>query len=171
MNNLNFVFFDEFKRLDKICKDIYGESLNNKLGVTMYLDDMESKHLQGEHRIPSWCSDYNQLKRARNIRNELAHSDVSISFQLCTQADVDFIRSFYARLMTQTDPLATLHRQTTLQAKSKTPQEAAYSSVQRRVPLPMPPENKPSKKPFTDGCLISVAAIAIAILCVLLILA
>ena len=43
MSYLNYEFFDEFKALDNLCRDIYGESIDNKLGVTLYLEDMDKK--------------------------------------------------------------------------------------------------------------------------------
>ncbi len=50
MSYLNYEFFDEFKALDNLCRDIYGESADNKLGVTLYLEDMDKKAL----RSPQW---------------------------------------------------------------------------------------------------------------------
>ena len=111
MNNLNYIFFDEFKKLDKICRDIYGASLDGKLGVTMYLDDMSSNSHLVKNHIPSWYSDYNKLKKLRNIRNELAHSQNSFSYIECTQDDIDFICNFRKRILDQTDPLSILHKQ------------------------------------------------------------
>jgi hypothetical protein len=169
MNNLNYLFFDEFKRVDKICKEIYGVSPDKKLGVTMYLDDMEAKNFQGTHRVPSWSSDYNHLKKVRNIRNELVHSDISFNYQLCTQDDVDFVRSFYSRLLSQTDPLALLHKQAISQKNAETPQKPTWHSVQHINPSPPSPPNVPSKNSHPHGCL-SVVTILIVILCVILIL-
>ena len=42
MNALNTVFFDEFKSLDQLCRDIYGDDATPKLGVTLYLEHMEA---------------------------------------------------------------------------------------------------------------------------------
>ena len=36
MNYLNYEFFDEFKSLDNLCRDMYGDTVDNKLGVTKY---------------------------------------------------------------------------------------------------------------------------------------
>ena len=74
MGYLNYEFFDEFKALDNLCRDIYGESIDNKLGVTLYLEDMDRKAYQGAFKVSGWTSDYNYLKSVRNTRNELAHS-------------------------------------------------------------------------------------------------
>ena len=106
MVNYNSEFFDEFKRLDKLCRDIYGRSADNKLGVTLYLEDMDSKAYKGRSVVPNWIADYNRLKRLRGIRNELAHSPNTFSKEMCSYADVEFIRSFYSRIMNRTDPLS-----------------------------------------------------------------
>lgn len=111
MNNLNNEFFDEFKQLDALCRDIYGKSSDNKLGVTMYLEDMDKKSYQGSYRISGWNSDYDRLKKARNTRNELAHSRNSFSDELCSKGDVDFIRAFKERILNQTAPIALLRKQ------------------------------------------------------------
>ena len=71
MDCLNYEFFDEFKALDNLCRDIYGGSADNKLGVTLYLEDMDKKAYRGSIYVSGWASDYNRLKSARNIRNEL----------------------------------------------------------------------------------------------------
>lgn len=35
--NTNIIFFDEYKKLDKLCSEMYGK---NSGGVTCYLNDM-----------------------------------------------------------------------------------------------------------------------------------
>lgn len=128
MRYLNYEFFDEFKSLDSLCRDIYGESIDNKLGVTLYLEDMDRKAYQGEFKVSGWASDYNKLKAARNIRNELAHSSNSFSDDICSQDDIDFIRSFRRRMLNQTDPIAILRKQTTNQRHTTMSQSKQQSS-------------------------------------------
>ena len=84
MGYLNYEFFDEFKALDNLCRDIYGESIDKKLGVTLYLEDMDRNAYQGTFKVSSWISDYNLLKSARNMRNELAHSRNSMMVDICS---------------------------------------------------------------------------------------
>lgn len=112
MSELNYEFFDEFKRLDNLCKDIYGSTASSKLGVTLYLEEMERRNYAGSLKVIGWSSDYRKLKNARNIRNELAHSRNSFSCDICTQEDVDFVVSFHERILNRTDPLATLTKMT-----------------------------------------------------------
>ena len=129
MANYNSEFFDEFKRLDKLCTEIYGRSSENKLGVTLYLEDMASKAQKGRAIVPDWASDYNRLRRLRGIRNELAHSPNTFSKEMCSCADVEFIRSFYSRIIKRTDPLSLYARKCGNQGSGKSAQGARYVKV------------------------------------------
>lgn len=40
MKRLNVEFFDEFKELDNLCIDLFGE-VHGKRGVTLYIETME----------------------------------------------------------------------------------------------------------------------------------
>ena len=157
MGYLNYEFFDEFKALDNLCRDIYGESVDNKLGVTLYLEDMDSNAYQGAFKIYGWASDYNRLKSARNIRNELAHSRNSMTVDICSQEDIDFVRSFRAKILNQTDPLAMLRKQSAQPRFSTTSQP-------KRQPQPMY-TTAPDKKPV--GCFGIVAAFLIVVACII----
>ena len=129
MRYLNYEFFDEFKNLDNICRDIYGKNSDGKLGVTLYLEDMEKKAAQGVYKVSEWRSDYYRLKEVRHKRNELAHERNSFSCTVCTQQDIDFIRSFRARILNQTDPLSQLRKQSAPPPRHRHyhPQNPSYS--------------------------------------------
>lgn len=58
-HNINIEFFDEYKRLDKLCSDMYGKSSG---GVTSYINDMESVSSSDAQKILDWNSTYNKLK-------------------------------------------------------------------------------------------------------------
>ncbi len=122
MGYLNYEFFDEFKSLDNLCRDIYGESVEKKLGVTSYIEGMDRKAYQGTINVSGWSSDYNKLKSVRNIRNELAHSRNSITVDICSQDDIAFVRSFKTRILNQTDPIAMLRKQLKQHSHSSTSQ-------------------------------------------------
>ena len=158
MSYLNYEFFEEFKALDNLCRDIYGESIDNKLGVTLYLEDMDRKAYQGAFKVFGWTSDYNQLKNARNIRNELAHSRNSFSSDICSQEDIDFVRSFRTRILNQTDPIALLRKQT---AQSR----PSSNSQPKQQPQPNYTYNTPKKTPA--GCLGILASFLIVVACVI----
>ena len=161
MGYLNYEFFDEFKALDNICRDIYGESVDKKLGVTLYLEDMESKTYIGAFNVSGWRSDYNQLKNARTIRNELAHSRNSFSVDICSQDDIDFVRSFKARILNQTDPIALLRKQT------NQPHSASASKPKQQSKI-----NSDSKRRSRSpaGCFGAAAAFILAVICVIVFL-
>ena len=154
MSYLNYEFFDEFKALDNLCRDIYGNSIDNKLGVTLYLEDMDKKAYQGAFKVSGWTSDYNRLKSAKNIRNELAHSRNSFSTDICSQEDIDFIRSFRARILNQADPISMLRKQT-----NQTSSSSASQKKQQTQPTY-------SGKTHT-GCLGIVASFLVVAACVI----
>ncbi len=158
MSYLNYEFFDEFKALDNLCRDIYGESIDKKLGVTLYLEDMDRQAYQGASKVSGWTSDYNQLKNARNLRNELAHSRNSFSSDICSQENIDFIRSFRIKILNQTDPIALLRKQTTQSRPSS-------NSQPKQQPQPTYTYSTPKKTP--TGCLGIVALFLIVVACII----
>lgn len=157
MGYLNYEFFDEFKALDNLCRDIYGESIDKKLGVTLYLEDMDQKAYQGALKVSNWTSDYNHLKLVRNIRNELAHSRNSMAVDICSQEDIDFIRSFRTRILNQTDPIAML-RKKSFQSR------ASSTSKPKQQPQPTYTYTAPSKTP--TGCF-GIVATFLVVVCVI----
>ena len=50
---INIEFFDEYKRLDKLCAELFGK---NSGGITSYINEMEAKSIMGNqtHRIAEW---------------------------------------------------------------------------------------------------------------------
>ena len=158
MSHLNYEFFDEFKALDDLCRDIYGESIEKKLGVTLYLEDMDRKAYQGAFKVSNWTSDYNLLKSARNMRNELAHSRNSMMIDICSQEDIDFVRSFRTRILNQTDPIAMLRKQTTQP-------HPASNSQPKQHQQPNYNHTTPQKTP--TGCFGVVASFLVVVACVI----
>lgn len=145
MGYLNYEFFDAFKELDNLCRDIYGESADHKLGVTMYIEDMDRRSYQGAGGVPGWSYDYERLREVRDLRNELAHSRNSISFDICSEEDVDFVRSFKMRILNQTDPLAMYRRAITSHSIVKPVSKSkVYSKVYSYVGIPIS-EYKPTE--------------------------
>ena len=106
MNNLNYVFFEEYTRLDKLCKDIYGTDK----GVSNYINDMMSASWSDCRYITNWKTDLAQLKRIRHLRNRLAHETGAFSNEICTQNDIDWIKTFHKCILNQSDPIALLHK-------------------------------------------------------------
>ena len=158
MSYLNYEFFDEYKSLDNLCRDIYGDHVDKKRGVSAYLEDMDRNAYQGALKIPGWTSDYNRLKSARHMRNELAHSCNSMTFDICSQEDIDFVRSFRERILNQTDPISKLRKRLTQ------PRPSSTSQPQQR-PRPTYTHTAPQKTPA--GCLSIVAPFLIVVACVI----
>lgn len=119
---------------------------------------MDRKAYQGAFKVSWWTSDYNQLKAARNIRNELAHSCNSFSADICSQEDIDFIRSFKTRILNQTDPITMLRKQAAQPRTSSTsqPKQQTQPSYTRTTP---------SKTPA--GCLGILASFLVVVACII----
>ena len=109
MNTINYIFFETYKKLEKICNEIF--SATN--GVTQYIDEMENVSFSVYCNIPNWKSDLSTLKKLRHIRNQIAHNEGSFSQNLCTQNDIDWLNNFHMRIMEQTDPLSLLRKKGT----------------------------------------------------------
>lgn len=106
VTDLNYAFFEEFKRLDKLCGDLYKD----QYGITHYIDDMKSVSGVDYQHIPDWKTDLDRLIRLRHIRNYLAHTEGAFNEEVCTQKDIEWLQSFYKRILNQLDPLAMLHQ-------------------------------------------------------------
>lgn len=106
MNNLNLIFLEEYKHLDKLCSELY----DGQPGVTSYINEMKNVNWNDARDIPDWKSDLNELKRLRHIRNHLAHTEGAFDEKLCTNEDVNWVKDFRNRILKQTDPLALLQK-------------------------------------------------------------
>lgn len=106
MNNLNFIFLEEYKHLDRLCSELY----DGEPGVTNYINDMKSVDWNDCRHIPSWKTNLSQLIRLRHIRNHLAHTEGAFHENLCTNKDVDWLKDFHRQILKQEDPLAMLRK-------------------------------------------------------------
>lgn len=127
MLKLDRELFEEFKRVDAICRDMFS----SQRGVSEYIEQMERDFVYGKQRIPSWEQDYRSLKRVRWLRNQIAHEMTATD---CTTHDVAYLQEFHDRLLRQQDPLAALRRtrraaRPAAPRRQVTPQrQAAYSN-------------------------------------------
>ena len=94
-------FIDEYKHLEKLCSEIYGQ----QHGISQYIADMEQTSSYTAGRIQGWSSDLANLKRVRHIRNKIVH-DAEEYDDAYEPEDLAFIKQFYQRILTQQDPLA-----------------------------------------------------------------
>lgn len=113
MDNLNHVLFEEFKHLDKLCGELYGD----QRGVSRYIDDMKDVSGSDYRYIPNWKEDLDQLIRIRHIRNYIAHTEGAFNEDICTPKDIEWSRDFCRRILNQSDPLALLRQH--LEAKQR----------------------------------------------------
>lgn len=107
--NTNIIFFDEYKKLDKLCSEMYGK---NSGGVTCYLNDMMAVPVMQRNRIPEWDQTYDRLRELRYIRNQMAHGEGSFEDYPCSEEDVLWLFEFRSKIMHILDPLAVYRRQT-----------------------------------------------------------
>ena len=110
MDDLNYTLLAEFNSLCKLLEDIYTDEYTDKAGVTRYINIMLSADPYCANRIPFWNECLNRLKYCRDIRNKLAHPDSYYEVVECTQADIDWLRSFRSRILNGTDPVALLRK-------------------------------------------------------------
>ena len=98
--SINDEFLKEFKKLDKLLSDKYGEIH----GVTAYINKMKE------------CSQLNiefkKLKNLRNVRNKLIHEVGYDETERVTKEDIMYIKNFYHRFLNGKDPLAQIKTQT-----------------------------------------------------------
>ena len=103
MNDIENRFFEQYKKLDNLCKDL----LNSKQGVSTYIAQMENTPAFERRYVNSWDSDYKILKHIRWVRNDIAHSDYQSE---CTEGDIAYARNFYTRIMKQEDPFSIINK-------------------------------------------------------------
>lgn len=101
MTELEIDFFEEYRRVDNICKDMY---LSGQ-GVTEYISQMERYDIYGSSIIKNWNEKYKELKHLRWLRNQIAHESFSGDLE---QTDLIELQRFHKQLLNQKDPLAEL---------------------------------------------------------------
>lgn len=98
------IFLKIYKNLDELCRQI----LSSDRGVSEYIDEM-SNESQG-YRIDGWERDYKKLKKMRWIRNRLVHETDSFEDNLVNIEDIEWLHTFYRRILECTDPFSLLHQ-------------------------------------------------------------
>jgi hypothetical protein len=113
MKKINNIFIEQYKKLDYVCKEKFGEDC----GVSWYIDKLSEK--QGRRK--SDLSDtLGNLKALRHIRNKLAHEVDAFNKTLCKKEDVLWMRSFCRRIENGTDPLSSSKKRGKKQEKENT---------------------------------------------------
>ena len=103
---LSITFQEEYKRLDKLCKDY----LSSDKGVSSYIEQMESTAIQNKRYVYTWDEDYKQLKHIRWVRNKLAHEVGTLNSDFCTPEDLEWVQTFRHRIIQGTDPFSIVRK-------------------------------------------------------------
>lgn len=125
MEILDNEFFEAYKRLDKLCREIF----DCKNGVSEYISQMENMP-NGRYRIASWDSDYKMLKHLRWLRNQIAHDTTGNS--ISTQEDILWAESFYNRIMEQKDPFSQLRKIECRKKKQTSPNSRTVEEIKKK---------------------------------------
>ena len=102
---LKMGFIDSYKKLEKLCSEIYDTSH----GVTAYIDEMENIY-DGLSFVITWNDDLKMLKHCRWVRNKIAHEPGCTEKNTCEEGDKEWIEEFYSRMLKGQDPLATYRK-------------------------------------------------------------
>lgn len=103
MDAIQIELLEEYKYVDAICRDMLGA----EKGVTAYIEQLDETPVTVRYWITEWNDEYRQLKHIRWLRNQIAHSTGYVE---CTQSDLDWLKGFHHRLLTQQDLLAKARR-------------------------------------------------------------
>ena len=151
--------FDEFKRVDRICGDIFS----CRHGISKYIDEMEQIPSYKRRGVPSWDEDYRNLKRVRWLRNQIVHEMAAAN---CEARDIEWLEGFHARILRQQDPLAAAAK-----AEQKPPQKRQpYSPTQHYFPNEKGADPK-TARPLGKTAVILVGLVGITVVVFVVILA
>ena len=152
MQERDNTFFEAYKRLDRLCADMYG----GQNGVSQYLEDMERQPYRDRLAVPRWEESYKTLKHLRWVRNRIAHETGTVS--VCEEQDLRDVTGFYNAILAGQDPLATLYRRRQARpAERPTPRTAPADAPYAR-------QSPASRRPARPGWLLAVLlALAVAI--------
>lgn len=153
MENLNYVFFEKFKHLDKLCCEMY----NTNRGISNYIDDMKDVPYNDYRYIENWKTDLDKLIKLRHIRNNLAHTEGAFYETNCTQIDIDWIQNFYERILHQSDPIAMLYKY--YREKNKMSKANNNKSVDNTISNTYNKSVEKSKTSYIDNTLLKNASI------------
>ena len=118
-SNTILEFLDIYKKLDELCR----QTLSSDRGVSEYIDQMNNER-QG-YRIAGWQGDYKQLKKMRWIRNCLVHESDSFEDNPVNIEDIEWLHTFYHRIMECTDPFSLLYQSENMNRKTGKQEKSA----------------------------------------------
>ncbi len=98
-------FWEEYKRLEQLCNDIYQQ----QRGISLYIDEMRDAPARFTQKIDNWDYALKMLNRVRGIRNSMAH-DVDVDVDDYDSEDLDFLRKLHEKILNRQDPLSVLRQ-------------------------------------------------------------
>ena len=159
MDAIQIELLEEYKYVDAICRDMLGA----EKGVTAYIEQLDETPVTVRYWITEWNDEYKQLKHIRWLRNQIVHSTGSVE---CSQSDLDWLKGFHNRLLTQQDLLAKVHR--VIKESQIQKQQQLAKTVRAVAPKPGANVYRSPRGPRKSWILIAVIA-ALAMLIGLLI--
>lgn len=154
---------DEFKRVDRICGDLFS----CRFGISEYIREMEQTTPYSRYKILCWEEDYRKLKRIRWLRNQIVHETTAVD---CHDNDIEWLEKFHARILNQQDPLALLRKQN---QAARTDHSFTPSDSKLAEQEPLQPENFEQKNPFPEfsASPFEKAIVVVAVLAIIAVLA
>ena len=159
MDAIQIEFLDEYKYVDKICREMFDA----EKGVTTYIEQLDETPMTARYWITEWNDEYRQIKHVRWLRNQIAHSTGYVE---CTQSELDWLKDFHNRLLTQQDLLAKARR--VVQESQIQREQQLAKTVTAAAPKPGANVYRSPRGPRKSWILIAVIA-ALAVLIGLLI--
>ena len=159
MNTIQIEFLDEYKYVDKICREMFG----TEKGVTTYIEQLDETPMTVRYWITEWNNEYRQLKHIRWLRNQIAHSTGYVE---CTQSDLDWLKDFHNRLLTQQDLLAKAHR--VIQESQIQRQQQQAKNIAAAAPKPGTNVYRSPRGPRKSWILIAVIAALVVLIGILI---
>ena len=113
--------------------------------------------------IMEWNDEYRQLKHIRWLRNQIVHSTGSVE---CSQSDLDWLKGFHNRLLTQQDLLAKAHR--VIKESQIQRQQQLVKTVTAVAPKPGTNVYRSPRGPSKSWILIAVIAALVVLIGILI---
>ena len=145
-------FIDAFKRLEKLCNEIYGDIH----GVKIYINEM-SNTPDGEHYVVGWNDDLKMLKHLNWVRNKISHDPECNEDNMCEPGDAEWINRFHSRIMATNDPLTQYHKAKNIKPTPNLQQ--TFSSEPRNYAYP----KRRSTLQKSAGCLTYIVSVLLIV--------
>ena len=153
-------FIDSYKRLEKLCNEIYGDIH----GVKAYIEEMNNTPL-GARYVLGWDEDLKRLKHYKWVRNQIWHDLNCTEENMCEYGDAQWLDNFRSRIMSANDPLA-LYRKARNPRPAQRPRQT-YTSEPRNYTYPQ----RTSTPQRSAGCLTYIIGVLVVVAVVTLIVA